>query len=492
MVEERASGEAGEPLPAIAIPRSKDQGEQPADDALVKRTKQDVERELSRKTSEVRIFADKLEPAMEQTSRYVVRRGLLILLAVQPFYKALQRISKYQDGKPIRFKGPLLIIALLALYEPRIRLTYCKPQLVLDSGKLTLSLSARSWVRVLAFVVPKFLRSRLEAKVAKVTQEPVFHADLTPEMSAPVILILLILISILGSLVILLNIPRYVAWTLVRGLTITFRSALRTLPSLFAILVVIFITSDTWKMFGRESSWQFATMIIFITVTSIAAVIVTLRGSKGDWRSICGYSAEKSTLLKDWATDKTPAGTLVSTDGVKPLLPPFPSKDSQGWNKLLKAHEKNISILYFATIISHVIAVAFWISLTFVLIGVITVNAGMTNELSNSHADILHQFNVAGQQFIVTRQLVLTSVIIGGIATLTFVSGTLQDADHRQEFADYALTDFRRGIGALAYYYGAVIALLRAEFGHLFTPEGISNLQERISAVVSAMARAAF
>ena len=300
MVEERASGEAGEPLPGmVAIPPIEGYRES---------NPQTMHSSSGRsKTSSASLAGKRAKCAFSRTNLSPQWSKPLVMWSVvdyssclpfQPFYKALQRISKYQDGKPIRFKGPLLIIALLALYEPRISLTYCKPQLVLDSGKLTLSLSARSWVRVLAFVVPKFLRSRLEAKVARVTQEPVFHADLTPEMSAPVILILLILISILGSLVILLNIPRYVAWTLVRGLTITFRSALRTLPSLFAILVVIFITSDTWKMFGRESSWQFATMIIFITVTSIAAVIVTLRGSKGDWRSICGYSAEKSTLLE--------------------------------------------------------------------------------------------------------------------------------------------------------------------------------------------------
>ncbi len=245
-------------------------------------------------------------------------------------------------------------------------------------------------------------------------------------------------------------------------------------------------------MFGRESSWQFAVLIVFMAATSIAAVVVTLRGKKGDWRSMCGYSSERSDLLRDWATDKTPAGTLVNMKReVKPLLPAYPSKDSRGQNLLLKAHEKNISILYFVTMISHVIAVAFWISLTFSLIGVITVNAGMTNELSNSRADILCQFDLIGQQFIVTRQLVLISVIIGGIATLTFVSTTLQDAGHRQEFADYALTDLRRAIGALAYYYGAVIALLQAEFGQLFTPEGISNLQDHIKTVISAMARAA-
>ena len=264
-------------------------------------------------------------------------------------------------------------------------------------------------------------------------------------------------------------------------------------------------------MFGRESSWQFTAIILFMTLTSIAAVIVTLRGAKGGWRSISGYYAKSSdrdhengtpsederakldrlyeeNLLKKWAKDKTPAKTLVNMEGeVKPLLPPCPSKDSEGWNKLLKAHETNISVVYFITIISHVIAVAFWISLTFVLIGVITVNADMTKELSNSRADVLYQFNLVGQQFIVTRQLVLTSVIIGGIATLTFVSNTLQDTSRRQDFADYALTDLKRAIGALAYYYGAVMALLRSEFEPLFTIEGISNVQDRIREIISAM-----
>lgn len=488
MVEERASEEGGTLLPAIAVPGSEDQREQPADNAAAERTKQDAKSELlSAETSEVRIFAHDLEYAMERTFRYIVRRGLLVLLAIQPFYKALQRLSKFQVGERIQFKIPLLIVVLFVPNKTRIILTYCKPQLVIEDGKLTFSLCARSWFKkTLALIVPKSLRSKLDAKLIKITDEPLFHADLKSVSRAPVILAL-ILISILGSLVILLSIPWYVTCTLVRGLAITFRSALRTVPSLFAILVVIFITGDAWKIFGLESNWQFVAIILFIAVTSIVAVIVSLREVGGDWRSITRYSAEGSELLRSWATDKTPAEQLVKME-VKPLLPPPPSKDSLFWKKVLIPHEKNISILYFITIISHVIAVAFWISSTFVVIGVITVNAAMTKELSQSRADVLHGFNFIGQQFLITRQLVLTSVVIGGIATLTFVSSTLQDVKNRQTFADYALTDLKRAIGALAYYYGGVITLLLklrdagvfAEFRELFTPEGRSNLQDYI------------
>lgn len=548
MTEDPDSGSGGRLLPAIPVVSTKDlstkdQGGQPADDAPAEAVQEDAGRELVHR--EVGIFANGLEPTMERTSRYVIRHGLLVVLAVRPFYKALHRLSMFLAGERIPFRPPLLLVVLLARDNTRSRLIYYKPQLVLENGKLICSLSVRGWLeKTLSLTVPRSLRSRLKDKTEKATKEPVFHADLKFVPRAQVMLVLT-LISILGSFVILLTIPWYVILALGRGLAITFRSALRTIPSLFALLIVIFITADAWKMFGLESNWRFAALLLFMGLASIIAVIVSLRETEGDWRSVTGYSAEGSkpltevkscTKLKSWAANKKPASKLVEKH-IEPFLPPPPSRHpdrqvhllfllfrrhrmqalgeyfgyalSRGHvggrrsdandedlgplnalNPLLKLHEKSISVVYFITIVSHVVAVAFWISLTFVVIGAIAVTKATTNDLlqRSGSADTLTQFNLIGQQFIVSRQLVLISLILGGIATLTFVSTTLQDADHRRAFADYALTDFRRAIGGLAYYYGAVIALfikLRdagvfAEFRQLITSEGISDFQSYV------------
>jgi hypothetical protein len=260
-------------------------------------------------------------------------------------------------------------------------------------------------------------------------------------------------------LAILLNIPWYIFSTLFRGLSTTLLAAVRVIPALFAILVVVFITGDAWKLFGTESSWRFLALILLIGVMSITATIISFKGPEGSWRNVTGYSLEGTKLLSSWA-DKTPARKLKAAH-VKPLLPPAPSADSQDEvNSLIRMHEKCISVLYMVTIISHVIAAAFWISCTFILIGLTAISQSMTRELSNSAPDVLVHFSIAGQSFVITRQLIQVSIVLGGIAALTFASGTLQDTEKRHIITDNALIDLKRALGALAYYYGAIMELV--------------------------------
>ena len=200
-------------------------------------------------------------------------------------------------------------------------------------------------------------------------------------------------------------------------------------------------------------------MIVLIAALTTTATFVALKG-QGDWRTSTGYSVEGARLLTSWVS-KTPARLLLTAD-VNPFFPVPASNDSRvkSQNRYLKMHEINISALYTFTIVGNVIAVAFWIALAFIVVGTIAISGSQTQELSGIPADVVIHFDLVGQSFIVTRQVILVSVVLGGIAALTFASGTLQDTDKRHIFTDNALADLEGALGALAYYYGTVIALL--------------------------------
>ena len=420
-----------------------------------------------------------LEIAMNQTFRYVLRRGLLIVLAVHPYYKAFQQLHRAEAGEPVSVKIPF---RFLAPFKSLTLFLFWLPfefKLEVKDDKATIIYDPRRWLRnVLKWTLPEssiisfnsFLREHARNITLSNNRSPLSMVLLEPALAVPAILLYL---------------PWYVAWTLIRSLSTTVWAALRLVPALLAILVVVFITGDAWKMFGLETNWRFFTLIILIAGITTAATLVALKGPEGDWRASTGYSTGGTKLLVSWASE-TPAKPLL-TENVNPFFPIPLSKDSEDHYPYLKMHEKNISVLYVFTIVGNVVAAAFWIALTFIVVGIIAVNESLTLKLSDTPGIIIMHFNLVGQSFIVTRQLILVSVILGGVAALTFASGTLQDADKRHIFTDSALADLEQALGALAYYYGTVIVLLLklrdtgtlAKLGQT-NSEQLSNMLDRL------------
>ena len=110
----------------------------------------------------------------------------------------------------------------------------------------------------------------------------------------------------------------YIIWALIRGFSTTLKAALRPVPALLAVLVVVFTTSDAWRLFGLESYWRFTIMIAIVLGLSLSALAVGLRDSDGGWREVLGYSDSDPRLLESWAK-QTPAEDLSAS--VQPLLP---------------------------------------------------------------------------------------------------------------------------------------------------------------------------
>jgi hypothetical protein len=251
----------------------------------------------------------------------------------------------------------------------------------------------------------------------------------------------------------LITLPQRVAMTIVRCWSATLTAALRSVPILIAIFVIVFTTGDAWRLYGSESNQRFELLILIISLLSIAAMIAAMTRVKGGWRSIANQSRMDTASLAELAR-KTPARNLVE-ESVTPVHLP-------GQFYAAKWLEINIYFLFWFTLIAHLFSVALLVFLAFVLIGMVAVSAAATKMLLQSPSlTILWHVRFFGQSFIVTRPLLLLSALFGCIAALTFATVNLQDDRNLSNFLDFSLVSYRRSLSALSYYLGCIADLLR-------------------------------
>jgi hypothetical protein len=435
--------------------------------------------------------ADALDPAesaklelldsdMRRTFNYVWRRGVLLILFIQPIYDVLEGLREYisEESAPsnrtvveLPFRIPLGMFWSLTLYKVRVASV---------DGEFEFTLHPWWWLEYLLGKFPRAKRALgvpLAAPgswVARRLGLPVGSRIATP--AERIKFFLLILMLWMGTVVALLpfNIIRSLGWVLFRGIAVTMRSALRPIPALLAILFVVFATGDSWRVFGEEPYWRFVALIAILLAVSLAAMAANLLGARNGWRSILECELAGDQALKEWAT-RTPARAFSATVApVSPFDGPFiESRDQAAMAEMplaLTATRQllgmNITVIFWITMALNVISITFWISLLFILVGAVAISSDVTNGLlggSTQHSAVvavtppLHLF---GQQFLITRQLLLLSVVLGAIAALNFATSTLQNSDDLEAFAHHALRDLRRALAALAFYLGAVAALL--------------------------------
>ena len=186
-------------------------------------------------------------------------------------------------------------------------------------------------------------------------------------------------------------------------------------PALIAILIVMFITGDAWRLFGLESTWRFLILVGIVLIVGILVLVGGLRRwvAQDGWPTVIGYSPdEREDVLARWVKG-TPAEELVAA-GVKPELPigdhylkdlrNEPGTLSKFFDELgLRA---NVNALLIITAIVDVIAVFLLVSFAFVIVGFVAVSVAVTQdltatkELTNGRVDIIWHLNFLGQSFV--------------------------------------------------------------------------------------------
>ena len=401
-----------------------------------------------------------MRQSMDRTYRYIWRRGVLSIIAVHPVYEAL--LLLYENAKAER-----VVDLPLGVW----RITFFWLRVTVKDNEIELSLHPWRWLEyLLNHTLPgtDVISVSLSAVKAVIFRFPGMSRDgrdATPaqqKRAFVLILSLWIYAFLVGAPY---NLIICVGWALFRGVSTTVKSALRPIPALLAVLVVVFATGDSWRIFGQEPKWRFTALIIILLFASLVATAVNMQGIKGGWRSVIGYPSQGNEVFKSWAA-RTPAAGLCMLAPVPPLGAPASLNTGADMPPALQKARRllalNVTILFGLTMTLNLVAIAFWIFLLFVAIGTVAISGAMTSGLlNNAPATVVTQFGLLGQQFVITRQLLLLSAVLGAVAALNFATSTLQDSENRATFVDHALTDLTRSLGALAYYLGAVVELLR-------------------------------
>jgi hypothetical protein len=351
--------------------------------------------------------------------RSLLRRGLIVAMFMHFVYELVQQLSRYSDES--YSEVPFL---------PLPGMRWLRYRCEIEDGFVTISVPS---LRILDKITRRKLRVR-----RKLDEDA---AAILPRV------LVVFSVGIAVGLTILCALPFYVIWAGFRALSATFRLALVSTPILLAILVVVFSTGDAWRLYGNESIVRFsALMVILLVVAFLALYRVVARQADG-WRQVVTTMVRRESVHSK-LVDKTKAAEVAAA-GVTPA-------DMTGDEPFDILARYNANVLYWLNFFGQLLAMALWVSLMFIILGVIIVSNTAAHELLGSPPDVLWKFPLFGQSFVVSQQLLLLSGTLGAVAALTFATLGLQDDHSRQDFFNRSQADLRQGLAMLSYYVGGV------------------------------------
>lgn len=147
----------------------------------------------------------------------------------------------------------------------------------------------------------------------------------------------------------------------------------RELRLLLGLLLVLFVTSETWRYVGRLSTFR---VVLFALTTLAAALLVVALGL----RRTLDRAAVRSATVR--------VGTEIVAFGA----------------------------ILFAT---------------FVVVGVASVDAGLVAEWSGREGGVLVSLGIGNPRLVLTRQLLQVAVFLGSLGALAFAVEVISDAGTR-------------------------------------------------------------
>jgi hypothetical protein len=249
------------------------------------------------------------------------------------------------------------------------------------------------------------------------------------------------------------HVPAVLAMSLWQALTKTAMQTLRTTPVTLAAMILLFLTSDAWKICGNENVEQ---VVVIIGAVLAISVIFFFAGSASQ------FGSWTSEVIPDPRTDNISelAETITQAkDLVRPEIAPDTGKLS--YFQIL-----NVRAVYIVLIVVNFLAVGFWAAAALFFFGILLFSSSAQAELMGGK-DQLHPLvvnSIAGYPVAITSQLILVSVMLAGIAVLSFAATGLQDPEARKAFVRQNVQDLKSCVSAF-YFYRAAANLIGAGDG---------------------------
>jgi hypothetical protein len=418
---------------------------------------------------------------MQKLYKFILHRGILAMWLVHPVYKALLIVRDYpreRDASLTLWRIPVLSVHV-----------HVDRDVAAAGERWSVILNPPAWIESLLRLIrkPDILSVQLSEIWLVVSRRDGWRNQTTRWQRRKVYLMLGGLLAYVAILALTSVLIINLGLSLVRAGATTAKAVARSIPALLAVLFVGFATGDAWRIFGQEPYWRFGVLVAVLVGAGLAAMLVNLRTADG-WQSVfltCQVAGENVVgvaALEEWGK-RTPVKKLLERPD--PVLPLGSSPDDlpPALTRASAMLAKNVWLLFWLTMALSVLWTAVFVSLIFVVIGVLAISLPTTNDLLGSQpghplAVTVYQFGLLGQQVTITRQLLLLSAVLGSVAALTFATSTLQDPGSRPAFEDHALKSLRRAFAALGYYLAAVAALLR-QLEAMDTLEKIDGIDAR-------------
>jgi len=235
------------------------------------------------------------------------------------------------------------------------------------------------------------------------------------------------------------------AASLARSTLDLLRAGVRGVPPLITAVVVVFVTSDAWKIFGNGSTVRLCILVILLLLASFCFLV--------HWDPWLDLSA-----------DETEAVLLLG--GIKHKHPmKFYEFTRYGIESVPMVRARGLSALwmrlrYWTIALFAVIVFAALVSAGLILVGVILISSQETKDLAGS----VHAWLRIPGGAVITRQLLWLSFSLGALAPLFLVAA--QRPDDRDRFMKSLLVRHRRALLMYSIYsraqaYSGVLTKVR-------------------------------
>ena len=218
--------------------------------------------------------------------------------------------------------------------------------------------------------------------------------------------------------------PGQLVWSAASSAWDILKKGVHSVPPLVTAVVVVFVTSDAWRILGTGFTVRFFLLVCTFLTVSVLFLI------REDWWADVSADADEATSLlqgmKDW---KLCTLREFTRRGAKPV----PMERPRG----LRGAYAYLS--YVTLVAFSLIAAALFVSAILIVVGLILINANETRSLAGS-AYIYQSF----PGITITKQLLSLSFSLGAFAAFFLVAA--QHSDDRDKFMKNTLLRYRRAL----------------------------------------------
>lgn len=228
------------------------------------------------------------------------------------------------------------------------------------------------------------------------------------------------------------------------------KSGVRAVPPLLTAVVVVFVTSDAWRILGTGFTPRFAILVVAFILASLLSLI-----RKDYWSDLSAEGDEARGLID--GIKRRGAGELPWNQFLERGIEPKTAKPT---------NPRFVHVSYFMLSVFSLVAAAASVAIALIVVGVILINAAETRHLANT-ANVL--WHLPGGS-VVTRPLLSLSLSLGAFAAFFLVAA--QHDDERTKFMHNILIRLRRALIVYGVYHEAC--------GHAGPWTGVSGAPESV------------